>query len=55
MSRFLCGLGLHRWSVWSVAKRGNLLNGTLVVGSYFQQTRHCQDCGKMEMREIASL
>jgi hypothetical protein len=46
----------HRWTPWRVIKEGPLLNERDEhVGTYIVQTRQCNVCGKIRLREERAL
>jgi hypothetical protein len=43
----------HKWSRWEAIAWGDLTKGKegkIVDGFYIRQKRHCEDCGKLQLR-----
>ena len=53
--RLLCALGLHYWSGWVVRQQGRLMEKGAPVGYYIRQSRACERCDLITMREIDSI
>jgi hypothetical protein len=44
---------IHKWSKWAKKEEGSILRqGTdFVIGTYYVQSRECENCGKIQIKE----
>ncbi len=50
--RFLCRIGVHKWSQWRIFKQVPIYyKKTYYVGSVYKMMRYCEGCNMVQFRE----